>query len=308
MYRIIINKLDDNKPAIAAIGNFDGLHKGHLELIKEMNQQARLHNYKRLVIVFEPLPLEYFFDQLNRPRLTRLSLLRDKFLILKKIDYADELIVLRFNKKTANLSPKQFIENILKFQLNVTEVVVGDDFKFGKNGLGRSQDFKDANVKPITINKYLINNQRVSSSIIREYAKINDLSRVGKYLGRNLQYTSRVIYGNQLGRKYGVPTINLCLGHNVPALWGIYIAFVYIDGIRYNAVASIGKNPTVTNQEKYKLEAHLLDIDMDLYGKIATVEILEFMREEKKFADFNTMFEQIYADLELGRNYFKNIK
>lgn len=119
-----------------------------------------------------------------------------------------------------------------------------------------------------------------------------------------MHYTSRVIHGNHLGRKYGVPTINLCLGKNKPAVWGIYVAYVYIDGIRYNAIASIGKNPTISDLDGYKLEAHLFDIDLNLYGKVATVEILEFLREELKFDNLELLFKQIYTDLDNARQYF----
>ena len=117
-----------------------------------------------------------------------------------------------------------------------------------------------------------------------------------------------MVYGNQLGRKYGVPTINLLLINKIPVLWGIYLAYVYIEGTQYKSVVSCGQNPTVTNTKNYKLEAHLLDVDLDLYGKIATIEILDFLRPELKFENLEQLFLQIHQDLQDARNYFYRLK
>ena len=218
--------------------------------------------------------------------------------------YVDELIVIHFNSNIAKLSPKEFIQSILQEQLNTVKVVIGHDFRFGVGGAGSIDDLQKYGLDVEMVPPYCIDNKRVSSSLIREYASINDLKSVSKYLGRNLHYTSRVIHGNHLGRKFGVPTINLSLGHNKPALWGIYVAHVYIDGVRYQAVASIGKNPTVSKLDNYKLEAHLFDTDLDLYGKVATIEILAFLRNELKFNDLDLLFEQIHIDIKNSKLYF----
>ena len=305
MYRIkLVANPDLSKFAVATIGNFDGLHLGHLELLSKLQQIATDNNYRKVVITFEPLPLEHFADLKFEKRLTRLSLVRDKVIILKQQNLTDELVILRFNQALANLRPKEFIQQILKQQLGVKHVVIGHDFKFGKNGSGTIDDFRDYGIKTTITPPYYIANERVSSSLIRHYATKNELKMVARYLGHNLHYTSRVVYGNQLGRKFGVPTINLALNHNRPALWGIYTAYVHIEGKIYNAVVSIGKNPTVSIQDIYKLEAHLLDVDLDLYGKIATIEILSFIREERKFDDIDSLFKQIYLDVQNAKNYF----
>lgn len=304
MYKINL-KPHDSAQSVITIGNFDGLHLGHLQLLNTMRDLARQKNYRTIVITFEPLPLDYFSDQKALKRQPRLSLLRDKYLILKQLGFIDELIVLHFNSSVANLSPDEFIQHVLCERLNVAHVVIGHDFKFGKGGVGHAADFIKHGVATTIIDQYNIIGARVSSSIIRSLARENALVEVKKYLGRNLQYTSRVIFGNQLGRKFGVPTINLSLGRNFPALWGIYVALVHIEGKTYHAVASIGKNPSVTTSENYKLEAHLLDVDLNLYGKIATIEVLTFMREERKFSDLDLLFKQIHQDLADARQYFR---
>lgn len=303
MNRIIVNNpLNYVQKAVVAIGNFDGVHVGHQQLFTTLNKIATRKNYRRIAITFEPLPREYFSDQGQQQRLPRLTLLRDKFYLLN--NFIDELVVIHFNSAIANLTPAQFIKNILKNQLNVVEAVLGHDFKFGKNGVGSSDDLIEQGVECTIVEPILLNGIRVSSSLIRDFAKNNDLSSIRQYLGHNLHYTSRVVHGNKMGRKFGVPTINLTLGRNRLALWGIYVANVYIDNIRYNAVTSIGKNPTTNDLDIFKLEAHLLDVDLDLYGKIATVEILEFMRKEQKFDDLTSLFAQIHEDMAYAKSYF----
>lgn len=305
MYRIKLNnECELPEIAVATIGNFDGLHLGHQQLINQVDLIGKRYNYRRCLITFEPLPLEFFSDKKGVVRQARLNLLRDKYLFLKNSGLIDELIILHFNKQLANLSADEFIQQTLLNKLNIHHMVVGNDFHFGKSAMGDIKLLRQYNLTVTIVPDYIINGCRVSSSLIREFAHNNELEQMQIYLGKPITYTSKVIHGNALGRKYGVPTINLALAKNRPALWGIYIALVYIDGIRYNAVASIGKNPTVSNQEVYKLEAHLLNIDLDLYGKIATVELVKFLRFELKFDNLESLFKQIHADIAQANNYF----
>jgi riboflavin kinase/FMN adenylyltransferase len=294
------NNFYNNTDVVATIGNFDGIHLGHQELFKQMVTFAQSHKVKSVVITFEPLPKEFIEADNN---LLRLSLLRDKYNIVKTFAI-DSLVVMRFNSQLQKLAAKDFVQDILIKQLKIKYLFVGNDFRFGYQALGNIKLLQDLGINVVQSPEYKINNSRVSSSLIRSYAKDNKFTAVKLLLGRNIMYTSRVVYGNQLGRKYGVPTINLLLVNKVPILWGIYFAYVYIDNIRYNAVVSCGQNPTVTTTKNYKLEAHLLDVDLNLYGKIATIEILDFSRAELKFESLEQLFEQIHQDLQNARNYF----
>ncbi len=307
------NDNSKNTQSIVTIGNFDGLHLGHLQLF--MALQSLKQNYlsaKLIVVTFEPLPIEYFtYKKHNTSSLKdidfnsfgRLSLLRDKLLFLQQLNFIDSLVVLKFNDILANMSATQFIQDVLIDELNAVHMVLGNDFRFGKYAHGSALDFKPFNIPVTVVDNYVINGCKISSSIIRQYALNNDLTNVKQYLGHNIKYSSRVIYGMQLGRKFGVPTINLNLTCK-PILWGIYVAYVYIENIQYRAVASIGKNPTVSSLDTYKLEAHLLDIDLDLYGKVATIEFLCFLRHEAKFTDLDSLFKQIHLDIVNTRTYF----
>lgn len=308
MYRVIINpNINTHIAAIAAIGSFDGLHLGHISLLKRLNGIAKDYNYRKVMITFQPLPSEYFALNKERSTLLKLGLLRDKFAILQQLELIDELVIIRFNQVFRNMAPQQFIAQFLKNKLKVKHVVVGHDFRFGKNASGSVDDFRANKIDVTVVSQFNIDGNRVSSSLIRNFASNNNLVQVKKYLGRNLRFTSKVIYGNKLGRRFGVPTINLSLGHTYPALWGIYVAYVYIDKVRYGAVASIGKNPTVSLEDSYKLEAHLLDIDLNLYGKIAVVEFLCFLRPERRFSNLDKLFIQIRQDMQEARDYFVKI-
>lgn len=290
--------------AVVTIGNFDGLHLGHVQLLTIVSKIAVSSGLRRVVITFEPSPQDYFSDYNNKPRLPRLSLLRDKVLLLKQLDLVDELVIIKFNSQVANLTPDEFITDCLLAQFKVAHVVIGHDFRFGWNKAGNAEYFSKYKIVTTVTDPVVLLGNRVSSSLIRDLANHNQLAEIRVYLGRNIQYTSRVIHGNHIGRTLGVPTINLCLGRNMPALWGIYLAYVYIDNVRYNAVASIGKNPTVSSKGVHQLEAHLLDVDLDLYGKIATIEILEFMRAELKFDNMHDLVLQMQMDLLQARDSF----
>ncbi len=311
MYKIQLtfnetHKQNNTKQSVVTIGNYDGCHLGHMQLISQVNDTANKKNLKRILVTFEPLPQEFFIEKKQGIRRSRLGLIRDKCNLLYNNGnpLVDEIIILRFTENLAIYTPELFIKDILINKLNMTDVIIGHDFKFGINGSGNYLDFIQYGIEVKIIEPYYIDTHRVSSSLIRTYANENNLPMVYRYLGRNLCYTSRVVHGNHLGRKYGVPTINLCLGRNRPALCGIYAAYVYINNVRYNAVASIGRNPTIDDSNIYKLEAHLLDIDLDLYGFVATVEILSFLRPEMKFDNLELLFKQIYADLDNTRLFF----
>lgn len=291
---------------IATIGNFDGVHCGHLELLRELDVLATtVSSAYRILITFDVLPHEYFADKSGVARAPRIGLLRDKIDAIKASALIDEVVILHFNHYMANMDAESFINKVLINHLQIKMMLVGHDFHFGKSAKGSYLDLQKSGILTQQFTEIRHNQQRISSSLIRRLAAEQKIELIRYYLGRNIRYTSRVVYGNQLGRKYGVPTINLNLGKIRPVLWGIYTGYVYIDNKRYNSVISIGKNPTVCSEEIYKVEAHLLDVNLTLYGKIATVEILHYLRPELKFEGLDRLFEQIHKDMHEARVFFK---
>lgn len=311
MLKINVNPSQEQlPPAVVTIGNFDGMHLGHQKLLAVVNQVAAVHGYRRVLVTFSPAPADYFARINGNDSPAKLCLLRDKLFLLQQANLVDELVVLRFDVKIACLTPDEFIQQLLIAKLNTKYVVLGDDFHFGQQRLGTVANFAPYGIKSQVVAPCILDGARISSSLIRDMTKHNNLALVYRYLGHHIQYTARVIRGKQLGRQFGVPTINLDLGHIRPALHGIYVAIVHIAGNRYKAVTSIGKHPTTDKSERYKLEAHLLDTDADLYGTIATVEVLAFLREERNFVcadrktpDLDGLFKQIQQDITNTRNY-----
>ncbi len=310
MQRInLANSRYSNQEIIATIGNFDGLHQGHIELLHQMNSLATSHNNAwRMLITFDVLPHEYFADKANLARTPRIGLLRDKVAVLSESGLIDEVVVLHFNYHLASIAPDEFISNYLQSKLNINYLVIGHDFRFGRHAKGNIQSFIGTNITTYEVKEIKRDGLRISSSLVRKLAKDQQVEQIKNYLGRNIRYTSRVVKGNQLARKFGMPTINLNLYKIQPVLWGIYVSNVYIDNVRYLGVTNIGKNPTVSEGKVYKIETHLLDVDLTLYGKIATVEILHFLRPELKFDDLDSLFVQMYKDLDDARSYFAEVK
>lgn len=309
MYRIQLStkpKTNEQK-VIATIGNFDGLHLGHLELLGQLSQQAESDNSWRMLITFDVLPHEYFADKNGVLRAPRIGLLRDKVSILQQSGLVDEIVILHFSQQMAKLKAQEFIHKILKIKLNVCEMIVGHDFRFGYMAEGTIHDLTGSGIKTTEFAELRHNQVRVSSSLIRELASEQHIDLIRAYLGRNIRYSSRIVKGNQLARKWNFPTINLNLYKIRPVLWGIYTSYVYIEGKRYLGVTNIGKNPTVSEGKVYKIETHLLDVDLDLYGKIATVEILHYLRPELKFEALEPLFKQMYKDLDDAREFFARL-
>lgn len=311
MYRIkLTNKARPplGTTIVATIGSFDGVHDGHKELLKQLDAKAEKLGAWRILVTFDVLPREYFADKSKTLRMPRIGLLRDKIDIVRKTGLVDEVVILHFNHYLARLSPEVFAQNILRNQLSVTHMLVGHDFNFGYKASGGIQDLIKSGIDAEEFSEVRYHGVRISSSLIRELATEQNLGKIREFLGHNISYTSRVVYGNQIGRQYGVPTINLDLRMIRPVLWGIYVGFIYIEGVRYNGVISIGKNPTISEGKVYKVEAHLLDVDLNLYGKIATVEILHYLRPELKFTDLDTLFTQIHKDMQDARDFFANME
>ncbi len=307
-FKLSSNTLQANQSIIATIGNFDGMHLGHRELLGQMNQLASVKQAWRILITFDVLPHEYFADRAGQLRAPRISLLRDKIRALKDSAVVDEVVVLHFNQSVAKLLPNEFIQRILLQRLNVSDMLVGHDFRFGYQARGSITDLKMAGIIVNEFAELKHQQQRVSSSLIRELAAKQDLGLIHSYLGHNICYTSRVVKGNQLARKWNFPTINLNLYKIRPVLWGIYTSYVYIEGKRYFGVTNIGKNPTVSEGKVYKIETHLLNVDLNLYGKIAAVEILHYLRPELKFDGLEPLFKQMYQDLADAHAFFAEIK
>ena len=300
------NKKFSSKPLIATIGNFDGLHLGHKEIIKKMKKIGAKDNLHSLVIFTEPHAKEFFAEEkVSAEQPTRISPWRDKCKRLKdnNVDYA---FFLRFNKKLQSMSPEEFIDKILS-KLNIKYLMVGDDFKFGKE---RSGDFDflanwgDSNeIEVARIPTYSFQDRRVSSTWIRESIANGDFDLAEKLLDRRYTFSGKVVFGNRLGRTIGIPTANIWVPKSNLPIRGVFAVKALIKGETFNGIANMGVRPTVGGTSPV-LEIHIFDFNEEIYGNRIEVEFFKKIRNEQKFENLDKLKEQINLDIEETKIYF----
>lgn len=292
------------KGSVLTIGNFDGVHIGHQALLQKVKETAKKLHLPAVVITFEPLPKEFFGFKKVVPRLTRF---REKFLAIQAAGI-DKLLVIHFDQAFANISKEDFVEKILIKKLSAKHVIIGDDFRFGK---GREGDFlflkKQGDENGFAVEAMptlMLDQQRVSSTYVREALSNADHLLAEKLLGRPYSMQGRVVHGDKRGRMIGFPTANIYLHRPVTAVVGVYAVRMHGLGSRpIEGVANVGIRPTVGGTRSL-LEVHLFDFDGDIYGKYVSVEFCKKIRDEKKFENFDLLREQIWKDAEEARGYF----
>lgn len=304
-------RTDTNKASAVTIGNFDGVHLGHQAILLQVCKQAKTNSLVPTVMTFTPHPKAYFAQKLARPELIpkQINSLRDKLGLLHKFGI-EQIVLQKFNHKLASMDAADFIHQLLVKGLNTRWLLVGKDFRYGHKRAGdiallRSLG-KEFNFEVLTISD--INDtysQRISSSKLRSTLQQGDLANAKVLLGANYCISGHVLHGLKLGRQLGFPTLNLRVPASCALKKGIYI--VKINGLNNQilpGVASLGIRPTVTNDGVLLLETHILDHTIDAYGKLVSIEFLEFLREEQSFPDLTTLSAAIMADAQNARNYF----
>ena len=307
MLRIIrgLHNLPDPQCAcVATIGNFDGVHLGHQAVLSQLAMKADMLGLPAVVITFEPQPYEYFVPEKAPARLSRF---REKVEALRAYSI-QKLCVLRFNRKLANMPAAEFVQRLLVDGLRVSYLVVGDDFRFGKNRQGDfallQQAGRQHGFQVVNMHTFAIDHMRVSSTRIREALSAGDLGMAEKLLGRPYRMSGRVAHGDKRGRQMGFPTANIHLHRHTVPLSGVYAVQLFgIDGEPVNGVANIGVRPTIGG-DKALLEVHLLDFQRDIYGAHVQVVFLQKLREEHKFANLDALIKQIHLDIAAARQYF----
>jgi riboflavin kinase/FMN adenylyltransferase len=299
-----LGKLSPQKDTVLTIGVFDGVHLGHRHLISKLKELAREQGSLSGVITFSQHPQEVLSP---RNWLPSLNGLEQRTTLLKK-EGADFVIPLSFTPELANLSPERFLK-LLKENLKMKGLVVGPDFALGKNRegdidtlrrLGKEMGFKVTVVPPMTID-----GETVSSTAIRQALAEGDMEKVQKLLGRPFRLQGRVGGGDKRGKKLGFPTANIEVapGQALPA-GGVYACRAYISGKAYSAMTNMGTRPTFGGGPQ-TIETYLLDYKGDLYGQELAIDIIERLRDEKKFDTPEQLKEQIAQDVRQGRARLK---
>lgn len=294
-----------HRGCVATIGNFDGVHLGHRAVFQRLLAKGRELGLPATVITFEPQAMEYFAPQAAPARLTRL---REKLAALQACGI-EQVVLLEFGPKLANMAARAFVEELLVRGLAVRHLLVGDDFRFGKGrqgdfglleAMGAEHGFVVEDLHTITHGA-----ERVSSTRIRETLARGELDLARHLLGRPYRICGRIGHGNKRGRSIGFPTLNINLHRRVSPLHGVYAVMVHgLLDRPWPGVANIGLRPTLGDAApRYLLEVHLFDFSGDLYGRHAEVEFRVKLRDEMKFANFDELRARIARDAQAARDY-----
>ncbi|EAR61479.1 bifunctional riboflavin kinase/FAD synthetase [Neptuniibacter caesariensis] len=303
LIRGLHNLREKHRGCVATIGNFDGVHLGHRQVLAQVKAKAQELGLPSVVITFEPQPREFFAGDKAPPRLTRFS---EKYRLLQA-EGMDRHLCLTFNERLRSMTAEQFVEELLLRGLAVEHFVVGDDFRFGCDRSGDYEMLSQAGERHgftvVNTETFLSEEERVSSTRLRHVLEANDLATAAALLGRPYTVSGRVMHGQKLGRQLGVPTANVRM-HRFPCpLRGVYAVEVTGQTLKAQGVCNVGLRPTVCGQQPV-LETHLFDFDKDIYGQLLTVEFKQFIREERKFDGIDQLKEQIFKDIEEVRDYF----
>ena len=284
-----------NNSLCAALGDFDGIHSGHVTVIKTAIYESQ-----------NMTPAVYTFYQncKNAPMITDAETKKHiiSSLGIKQIIFDDF-------EKIKELSPLSFVRDILYNKYNIKKIVCGSDFKFGKNAEGDISTMKqicdDIGIQLIVVDLLQESGKKISSTDIRRLILNGDMKNVNSLLGRNYSITGKVLHGKNLGNKKQAPTVNITFAENtlVPA-YGVYITRTLIKDKIYNSISNVGVRPSVETTDKPNIETNIFDFDDDIYGECITIEFLKMIRHEIKFSDTNELFKQIHKDISYAKDYF----
>lgn len=287
-----VNLIPENR--CVALGLFDSLHSGHLSVINEMLRISKEENLVSTVQTFSKFRLKG-----NRMVLT----LDERKRIFNELNVED-IIVLEFNETIRNSNPKDFVNDLIVNKLNAKVVVCGSDYTFGHGGRGDINLLSDLlqknNVKLKIVDEVLQSDeQKVSTSAIKTLLDNGDVKTVAKLCnGRLFEYEGIIETGNRLGRTLGFPTINILIPEDKYVVRrGVYLTRTIVEGRVYNSISNVGKKPTIVEEVKKDIiETHLYDFDDDIYGKEATVQLMDFVRDERLFKDIDELKRQVLSD------------
>ncbi len=290
---------------VITIGNFDGVHLGHCAVIEQLSKRSQELHLPSVVMIFEPQPLEYFLHD-NAP--SRLMRLREKAIQFDKLPIVNVLTI-KFNQVFANQTAEQFIESVLVKKLNVKHIVIGDDFHFGKMRRGNFAMLQEKGLQygfsVEDSGSFLLENERVSSTLIRDALIIGDLKTAKRLLGRDYSVCGRIAHGNKLGRQLGFPTANILMFRENTPIQGVFaVTMTGIDNQEFYGVANVGIRPTINGASKVILETHLFNFNQNIYGRYVVVHFKEKIRDEMRFDSLNELQQQIQKDINTAKKCF----
>ena len=290
-----------NNATSVTIGKFDGFHRGH-ELLLEKIKSSK---YESLVVTFDVSPrFVTGDDEIGYNLIT----LKERMHLLDK-EKIDNVLVCEFDERFMKTEPEEFVR-ILCDRFSMKELVVGTDFVFGYKGKGNIELLKklasELDFSLIVVDKLQDEGRDISSSLVRTLIKEGNIKKANELLGYNFFVWGQILHGKKLGRKMGIPTINLKPDDDkILPKFGVYLTKVYVEDKVYSGITNIGVRPTVDDGNKPTVETNILMFDGDIYGESARVEFLEFVRSEMKFESVDDLKKQIESDKAKALCYFR---
>lgn len=301
-----IKEVKSYKKTIVTLGTFDGVHKGHQAILKELVHQSSLMSLDSLVLTFFPHP-RLIVSKDNEIKL--LNTINERIHLLES-NNINHFVIHPFDEDFANLTPEQFVKNILVDQFNIQKIIIGHDHRFGKN---RAADFNDLKnfgslygFEVEEISAQLVDEVSVSSTKIRNALFEGNVELANEYLGYNYSLEGKVQKGNQLGRTINFPTANIVIEEAyklIPKI-GVYAVKVIHNSLTYFGMMNIGMRPTINGTNK-TIEVNIFDFNKEIYGDSIRVEFVKKIREEQKFESFEHLKEQLFKDQETVKSIFK---
>ncbi len=303
---------DDPRPSrwmspVLALGNFDGLHRGHQKIIERVRRSAADRNGASLVLTFDPHPPRVVRPDKAPPLLMTMP---QKLEALSRAGLTGTAVV-RFTGAFSKWSPDAFVRQVLVEWLRVSEVWVGADFLFGHEragtfsvlrALGQQYGFRAEKIDPVRYKEFV-----VSSTRIRRLVAEGRVDEAGALLGHHYAIGGTVVHGAERGRLLGFPTANLSTDNELVPPTGVYATAAEIGGTRWPAVTNIGVRPTFESAGAVTIETHVLGLDADVYGAPLSLSFIQRLRDERRFPDVDALKEQIQADVRRARRLFDNI-
>jgi riboflavin kinase/FMN adenylyltransferase len=305
----VIHYPDDSRPTtwvhpVLALGNFDGMHRGHLKIVERVRRVADERNAAAVAMTFEPHP-----SKIVRPDKAP-SLLMTHQQKLEALNRAGMhgVAIIRFTSELAHWDPETFVRTVLVEWLHVAEVWVGANFLFGHDrtgnfsmlrSLGARYGFRAEKIDPVRYKDFV-----VSSTRIRRLVTEGRVDEAGALLGHHYSIEGSVVHGQHRGRDLGFATANLCSENELIPPHGVYVTTATLHGVAYPAVTNIGSRPTFEASEETVIETHVLDFDKDLYGARMSLGFVQRLRDEKRFENINALKKQIEMDRDQGRRLF----
>lgn len=306
-----LREIDYDGNSAITVGTFDGIHTGHLQIIKKLNSIKEEKGLRSVLVTFEPHPQVVLKNKATEVKI--LTTFEEKLQILSGLNL-DIVIVIEFTKEFSNTSAEDFYEKYLIGKIGLHDLVLGYDHMFGKNREGNLETLKllskKYNFAVDQVKEFQIDGEHTSSTAIRRFLNDGNVKKAATVLGRYYSLSGTVIDGKKLGKELGFPTANITVDSVyklIPKI-GIYAVEIWIDEKKYYGMMSIGKNPTVSSDDEIKLEVNIFEFSGDIYGKNIRINFIEYIRDEIKFENIEELKKQMQGDRKEVKKIIEAIK